>query len=158
MEELIWNYLDNTCSPEEKKLVETKLSSDAEFRNKFYEISSLHQSLFTADTEEPSMRFAQNVMDTINKQVPVKPLTTTVDKRIINGIGILFFGIISVLVVYIISQTSFGSSGNLLNFNIKMPEWSSILFNNNFITVFLMFDCVLLLFFFDKYLRRNFKH
>lgn len=157
MEDLIWNYLDNTCSNEEKLQVEQLLNSDVVFRNKFNEIKALHQSLFTADLDEPSMRFTQNVMDSINTQVPVKPLSTVVDKRIINGIGFFLVGIISVLLFYILSQTTFASSDTSFNLNWSPPDVSKI-FSSNFTTVFLMFDCVLLLFLFDKYLRKRMSH
>ena len=150
MEELIWNYLDNTCTTGERQQVELMLNENEEFKAKFYEIKALHQALFEADLDEPSMRFSMNVMDKINATVPVKPLSTIVDKRIINGIGFFLVGTILLLLAYLIANTTFSSNNSVQNY---LPSFDfAKMMSSNFTTTFLVFDSVLLLFLFERYL------
>lgn len=74
MEDMIWAYLDGTCSRAEQERVEELLGSDQQFRDAFHKSKLLHRELQAVEVEMPSMRFVQNVMD---KLPAVKNLATT---------------------------------------------------------------------------------
>jgi anti-sigma factor RsiW len=62
-EEQLWNYIDSSCSEEEKQQIEQALPDNEELRLALAERMALHQALQKIEAEEPSMRFAQNIMD-----------------------------------------------------------------------------------------------
>ena len=73
-EDLIWDYLDGTCTPEERIMVDQKLANDPAFHQLFLQSQALHKNLQQIEVETPSMRFSQNVMD---KLPPVRNGTVT---------------------------------------------------------------------------------
>ncbi|MEO8150498.1 MAG: hypothetical protein ABI723_22900 [Bacteroidia bacterium] len=151
MEEQIWNYIDGTCTEEEKIQFEKLLASNADIKKKYEELLQLNQLFAAAELNEPSMRFTMNVMDAINAAVPVTPLKTFVDQRIIKSIAIFFVGTISVLLIYLLSQMQWSfSSGNNFNFNFDFD--TSKIFSTTFINVFVMINVILGLLLLDKYL------
>lgn len=62
-EEIIWSYLDGQASSEERRQLEQRLSADESLKQLFLECRLLRESLQAIETESPSMRFSQNVMD-----------------------------------------------------------------------------------------------
>ena len=76
-EQLIWKYLDGQCSAEEKAAIEQQLSSDENFRALLEERKSLDQAFEQLELEQPSLRFATNVMENLPalyQQLPVRQL------------------------------------------------------------------------------------
>ncbi|PHN06681.1 anti-sigma factor family protein [Flavilitoribacter nigricans] len=64
-EDLIWKYLDGQLDADDRKRVEDTLETDPSFRELYMQSEVLHQNLGALETEIPSMRFAQNVMDSL---------------------------------------------------------------------------------------------
>ena len=65
--ELLWKYAEGECSAREKAAVEARLASDADFREELDMILELQSTLTTMQPEQPSMRFTQNVMESLPK-------------------------------------------------------------------------------------------
>ena len=62
-EELIWKYLDGSATDEERQAVSERMEEDPAFRSALLERKKLSDSLEEMETEQPSLRFATNVMD-----------------------------------------------------------------------------------------------
>lgn len=62
-EEQLWNYIDGSCTEEEKEQIEHALPDNEELRLALAERMTLHQALQKIEAEEPSMRFVQNIME-----------------------------------------------------------------------------------------------
>ncbi len=95
---MIWNYLDGTGSPVQRQAVEKRLTEDAAFRAAFLERKHLHAALQEQEAEQPSMRFANNVMDKLPAlyQRTVEPLVRPFWIKVFAGsLGaflLLYFG------------------------------------------------------------------
>src|SRR6266545_4481127 len=95
IEQRLWNYIDNTCNAEERKLVEVLLQNDEEWKKKYNELLKINQLTYESiELEEPSMRFTKNVMEEI-AQLHIAPASKTyINKKIIWGLGIFFITMI----------------------------------------------------------------
>jgi len=62
-EQLIWNYLDGQCTPAQRAAIKKRLTEDDAFHAAYLERRQLHTSLQKQEAEQPSLRFAKNVMD-----------------------------------------------------------------------------------------------
>lgn len=87
--ELIWKYLDGACSPEEEGEVERLLAEDAAFKEEWARSRKLHESLKHQPLEQPSMRFARNIMErlpALYRKINIRPLFTPMQWRVIYGL------------------------------------------------------------------------
>jgi anti-sigma factor RsiW len=119
IEEQLWEFIDGTCSADEKTNIEKLLQTDPAIQMLHQEFLSISKSLKSMELEEPSFRFTQNVMDRVALEPAPKALKTKVDKRIINGIGGFFIITLVTLIGLMFSQMSW-SSVSEVQFN--MPQ------------------------------------
>lgn len=97
-EHIIWSYLDGTATAAEREAVEKRLVEDNAFRAAFLERKHLHAALQEQEAEQPSLRFAKNVMDKLPAlyQRTVEPLVRPFwIKAFAAGLGVfllLYFG------------------------------------------------------------------
>lgn len=92
-EELIWKYLDGACTSEEKEQVEKLKKSDPAFRTALLERQRLNRELEEQPLEQPSLRFAKNVMDRLPElyQRSIEPLVRPFWIKVFFGsLGALF--------------------------------------------------------------------
>ena len=78
--ELLWKYIDGQCTPEEVSRVERLLAEDAGFKREWAQRHKLHQHLRLEELEQPSMRFARNVMDrlpNLYRKLDIRPLISS---------------------------------------------------------------------------------
>ena len=156
MEEKLWNYIDGSCTTDEKKAIDILIAQDEAYRRKYDELLVLNQEFAKMELDEPSMAFTYNVMEGIRAEHAQQPLKAGIDKRIIKVIAGFFIVSISLLVIYMVSTIPFGHasfSGNAA-VNIKLPDLKSY-FNVHLLEAFFFFDLVLGLFLFDAYLRKR---
>ncbi|MEO5673095.1 MAG: hypothetical protein ABIQ74_00475 [Chitinophagales bacterium] len=104
IEERLWDFIDGTCTTDEKYAIERSLQSDPTIKALYAEFIYINQNLKVAEPDEPSMRFTQNVMDKIALEPATKALQTQIDKRIINGIAALLLAPLSVLLIFMFTQ------------------------------------------------------
>src|SRR3954451_12826938 len=109
----LWNYIENVCDAEERKVIEGLLQNNEEWKKKYQELQQINQLMLESiELEEPSMRFAKNVMEKI-AQSHIAPATKTyVNKKIINGIAAFFIIVIGGLLIYGFSQINLSATGN----------------------------------------------
>ena len=161
MEERLWDYIDGTCSAEEKTFIEELVATNQEWRAKYKELLEVHTLMNNElELEHPSMRFTQNVMEEIGKYQIAPAAKSYFSKRVIWGIGIFFMLTIIGFFIYgfgIINWTD--SSGNSLPIDFSKVDMTKFdigkIFNNTFTNIFLMVNVVLGLMLLDMYLGKK---
>jgi hypothetical protein len=160
IDDRLWDYIDGACSKEEKGFVEALIASQHEWRDKYHALLEMHQLMQQSlDLDEPSLSFSRNVMSAIALHKIAPAAKTYIDKRIIYGIGLFFMVMLAGFLLYGIGQINWsagnGATGNLWS-KIAAPkiEWR-LLFNNTYMTIFMMINLVLGLMLLDMYLERK---
>ena len=156
IKERLWEFIDGTCSAEEKISIEKLLQADPAVKQLYEEFLSLSGNLKSMEMDEPSMRFAQNVMDRIAFEPAPKPLVTKIDKRIINIIAGFFIATLSALVIFILTQLNWTAPNQNFSFNIPQVDLSKF-FGSAFIEGAIVVFAIVSLFMIDRLLqhRRN---
>jgi hypothetical protein len=162
IEERLWDYIDGHAVPEEKSAIEQLIESNIEWRNKYHELLDVHQLMSNSlELDEPSMRFAQNVMEDIAKYHIAPATQSYINKRVIWGIAAFFILTIVGFLIYGFGQVNWssGNSGSSLPFNIDTSAISKInfskFFNNTYTSAFIMINAVLGLVLLDMYLGKK---
>jgi hypothetical protein len=156
VEEKLWNYIDGTCSEDERKAIDILIAQDETYRRKYNELLALNQEFAKMEPDEPSMAFTYNVMEGIRAEHAQQPLKAGIDKRIIKGIAGFFILTILLLIVFVLSTMHVPS----VNFSGYLPESLKVPDMKNYFSLpvlkgFLFFDVVLGLFLLDGYMRRR---
>lgn len=156
MEVRLWDFIDGTCSPEEKSFIEQLIATNLEWKAKYKELLEVHQLVSgNIELEEPSLRFARNVMEEIGKYQIAPAAKTYINKKIIWGIAIFFFTMIIGFFVYGFGQVDWSAgSGNSKIYDVTRVNWSRFL-NNSYTNIFLMVNTVLGLMMLDMYIRKK---
>ncbi len=156
IEEILWNYIDGNCSPEEQRIVSTLIAEDESYRLKYQELVALSNNLSEMELDEPSMAFTYNVMEGIRAEHALVPLKARVNKRIIMGIALFFSITLLALLVFILLNVKLPAhilpANSSLNF--KIPDINSGK-EKMIVQAFIFFDVVLGLYLLDGFLRRK---
>lgn len=117
--ELLWKYIDGACSPEEQAEVERLLAADEGFKLEWAQRQKLHQGLKEQPLEQPSLRFARNLMERLPglyRKINIRPLFTPIQWRILYGsLGTFLAGYFYMFYMYVESGASGPSSPILDN-------------------------------------------
>jgi hypothetical protein len=156
IEERLWNYIDGSCTADEKKAIDILIAQDEAYRRKYDELLVLNREFSKMELDEPSMAFTYNVMEGIRAGHAQQPLKAGIDKRIIKSIAGFFIVSIILLVIYMVSTVPVGhaSFSGQSAVDIKLPDLKNY-FNVHLLEAFFFFDLVLGLFLFDAYLRKR---
>ncbi|TWR30534.1 hypothetical protein FPZ43_06235 [Mucilaginibacter pallidiroseus] len=163
IEEKLWNYIDGSCTLQERQAIAMLIEQDEVYRKKYDELLTLNQEFSTMEVDEPSMAFTYNVMEAIRTEKAMQPLKSAINKRIILSIAAFFILTISVLVVMILSKVNW-HWGNSSALDVTVPVPTQIAANvthvNSFFSGpllkgFLFFDIVIGLFLLDNYFRKK---
>ncbi len=76
---LLWKYIDGQCTPEEALLLEQRMEQDEALKEAWALRVRLNTSLRQLPLEQPSMRFAVNVMDRLPalvRKIKFEPLVS----------------------------------------------------------------------------------
>ena len=157
MEDRLWEYIDGTCTAEEKQFIDQLIATNNEWRAKYDELLEVHALMRDhLELDEPSMRFTQNVMEEISKYHIAPAAKSYINKRIIWGIGGFFLLTILGFLVYVFAQINWTTapSGGSAPFNIDKVDFSK-LYNSAYANIFMMVNVVLGLMLLDMYLGRK---
>jgi hypothetical protein len=94
--ELLWKYIDGGCSPEEQQTIERLLAEDEAFKQEWTKAQKLHAALQQQEVEQPSMRFAKNVLErlpALYRKISIQPLLSPLAKRVFIALLGLFFAV-----------------------------------------------------------------
>lgn len=161
MESRLWEYIDGLSADNEKSVIGRLIQHDKAWKEKYHELLEVHQLLQTSELDAPSMRFTKNVMEEISKYQIAPAAKTYIDKKVIWGIAIFFFTLITAFLIYGFAQIDWSSSsgGNntvdkYITQNLDKVDYSRF-FNNTYMTVFMMLNVVLGLMLLDRYLAKK---
>jgi len=158
IEEKLWNYIDGTCSDEDRKAIDILIAQDEVYRRKYEELLALNQDFSKMELDEPPMAFTYNVMEAIRAEHAKQPLKAGINKRIIKVISGFFIVSIALMLILAISNVHLGNSS--ANISVHLPDSLRLPDIKNYLSKpvlegFLFFDIVLGLFLFDAWLRRK---
>jgi len=147
MEEKLWQYIDGTCSNDERLAIAALIEKDAAWRAAYNNIFTINDDVSALTLDEPSMAFSYKVMEGIRAQEAAKPLKTATNTYVIGAIAGFFILAIIIIMMFLLIN----GGGNV---NVNLPAFS-VLTNSSAIKVFFYTDVILLLFFVDTFLRRK---
>ncbi|HYK75567.1 MAG TPA: hypothetical protein VEV16_01190 [Daejeonella sp.] len=156
VEQRIWDYLDGTCSSQERKDVETLIHTDPVFQAAYQEQKALHESLSTFELEEPSMAFTRNVMELVKLEPRPGSVKSLIDKRIIYGIAAFFLITITAFLIAALWQVNWTepASGLAAEYQLPKVDFSKYL-SSTLINMFFFADIILGLYLLDSFLRKR---
>jgi anti-sigma factor RsiW len=154
IEKKLWEYIDGTCSPEERDAISRLIERDEVYRKKYEELLRLNAGFANMELDEPSMAFTYNVMETIRTENAMKPLKAAVNKYIIGGIGLFFVFTIAALLVFTLTQINWSAGAGTSALSFTMPHIPDHI-NSTVVYAFLFVDLILALFLLDNYLRKK---
>ncbi|MFD0751190.1 hypothetical protein ACFQZS_13650 [Mucilaginibacter calamicampi] len=154
MEERLWNYIDGTCSPDERDAITSLIGQDENWQKAHQEMLQFNTEITAITPDEPSMAFGYNVMEEVRHLEASKPLKTTINKYIINGIAAFFALSIIIILIFLLKDSMQSSGTTTTDVNTMFPDMSALM-SSSVIKVFFYVDVMLLLFFGDAFLRRK---
>jgi hypothetical protein len=156
IEQQVWEYLDGTCSMQERKNLAQLIDSDPVYRAAYNELKSLQEDLSKLDLDEPSMGFTRDVMTKVAALPVPGSIKSLVDKRIIYGIAAIFLVSLITLLALSISQIEWAKpvTASLLTLELPKMDYTSY-FNSTYLQVFFFVDLVLGLYLLDSVLRKK---
>ena len=152
MEARLWAYIDGLS--EESSVVEKLIAENKAWRNKYAELLDLHGTLGAIELEQPSLRFAKNVMEEIARTQIAPAAKAYINTKIIWGIAAFFLTVIVGFLVYGFSQIDWnagGEKGPIGGIDFNAVDYSKM-FNNSLVNGFMMLNVLLGLFLLDRYL------
>lgn len=152
MELRLWDYIDGTS--QEASVVEKLIAENAEWRAKYNELLDVQSLVQSVELDEPSLRFAKNVMEEIAKTQIAPAAKTYINNKIIWGIAAFFLTAIVGFLVYGLSQIDWSvasEGGNTGVIDFTRVDYGKM-FNNSFVNLFMMVNVVLGLMLLDRYL------
>jgi hypothetical protein len=103
----IWEYIDGLGSAEERTLVSKLVSSDAVWKKQYDAILRCQKSLEEElETEQPSLRFSQNIMEAIAVTTIAPATRKYINKWVIRGVAMAFLIPIAALLIYSVLTAS----------------------------------------------------
>jgi hypothetical protein len=159
MEERLWEYIDGAGSAEDRLFIEQLIAINQEWRTKHQELLQLQDLLSHLELDEPSMRFSQNIMESISKYHIAPAAKSYINKRIIWGIAGFFICSIIAFLIAFMAQVNWSAgttvgTGNtsLFNFRNLNNVDPGRFINSTYTTIFMMINVVLALVLLDRYL------
>lgn len=156
IEEKLWNYIDGSCSEEDRKAIDILIAQDEVYKRKYQELLALNQEFSKMELDEPPMAFTYNVMEAIRAEHAQQPLKAGINKRIIKAISGFFIVSIALLLILAMSNVHTGPANISAHLpdSLRLPDIKNYL-SKPVLEGFLFFDIVLGLFLFDAWLRRK---
>lgn len=156
IEQHIWDYLDGTCSEQEKMQIAELIDKNPAYQTAYNELKNLHAELKNIELDEPSMAFTRNVMNQVNILPVPGSIRSLVDKRIIYGIGGFFLLAILILLAFAFSMVDWTRPADaaIATFNLPQVYFSPSL-NSTLIRSFIFADLIVGLYFLDSILRKK---
>ena len=156
IEEILWNYIDGNCAPEEQNIIKTLIAEDEAYRLKYQELLSLDKEFSAIELDEPSMAFTYNVMEAIRTENARVPLKAAINKKIIIGITIFFAVTLAAMLIMVLASIQWSAINVPVNltYSFKMPTINPAK-TKIAVEGFVFFDVILALYLLDAYLRKK---
>ena len=122
IEQQIWNYLDGTCSEQERHHIESLIETDPIYKAAYQELTAINNDFTLLNIDEPSMSFTRNLMEKISLEPVPGSLKSLVDKRIIYGIAAFFLISIAAIFVVVFANLNWSAMSSNSFAEIKLPK------------------------------------
>lgn len=155
---LIWKYIDDAATAEERSLVEKRQEDDPAFQAKLAERKELHRHLQETTPEQPSMRFARSVMEKLPDlyRRTIEPLVQPFWVKVFFGtLGtflVAYFG----LVAYFVRQQPLDSQDQVVTLTSRLGDAFASLPYQFFTIIGALSFGFLTLVLLDRYLKSRF--
>ena len=112
MEDLIWKFIDNTCTNEEKELVMKLLKTDAEFKISYDVMVDLEDQLLIVAKIPMRDDFKKQLIDVVSNKISEKKALVNINVLPLNWIiGLSFVAVAAIIYALSLSEsTSTGMS------------------------------------------------
>ena len=157
MEMELWEYIDGLCNEADRLRIAALINTDKLWQQKFEEITEVNSSLASAmEMEQPSMRFAKNVMEAV-ANVNIAPATKIyVNSSIVKGIAAFFLISIISLLGYAMVNAKWSNEPLGISDKLNIPKVDlSPYFNSSFFNIIIGINVVLGLVILDLVMRRR---
>ena len=154
IEEKLWDYIDGTCTVEDRQAISLLIEQDEVYRRKYHELVALNKEFAAVELDEPPMAFTYNVMETIRSEHAQIPLKAAINNRIIKGIAAFFVLTITVILAIALANINWHTGSSAAPLKLNIPNISPYI-TGRYMQVFVFFDVVLGLYLFDAYLRKK---
>jgi hypothetical protein len=154
IEQELWNYIDGSCTPQERMQIEQRMAADPLWADLYQELLLFDAGLSDLELEHPSMSFTRKVMNSISaEQVPA---AVSINKRLIYGISAFFGVLFSVVFCVLLLSVNWSHEPDFVRADLSVPPalFNSLL-RENYLTVFYLADVVLALYILDHFLRKR---
>ena len=145
-EEKIWEVLDGNADNSTLKQHTKWLKTNADYRLTFEQCERLHKNLLALPLESPSLRFTQNIMDTIMPQLKTAPVT---DRR-----PLIFLAVVAILSAILIalfpSSSAPIAATNGLDLSVNTEGVVSAMSSPMLFLTFILLNVILLLIILDR--------
>ena len=151
----LWEYIDGTCNDTARTYIEYMIATDAGWKSLYEELLKLHTALPAGiDTDQPSMRFAKNVMDAVSSAGIAPSTRRYINPIVIRLISGFFIVVMLALLGYALSiaRTQVPSEAGEGN-RIDMFDSISNISTGAFTKVVVGLSILLALVFLDAFLR-----
>lgn len=157
MEERLWEYIDGFIDFSERQAIEKLISENAEWKTRYHQLLEIHEAMNLEELDHPSLRFSKNVMEEIAKHSIAPAAKTYINNKIIWAISIFFITLFFGFLIYGLVQIDWSvpdNSKKTWSIDLNKIDYNKI-FNNNFVTIFMMLNIVLGLLLLDSYLNKK---
>ena len=151
----LWAYIDKQCSDAEAQRIGLLIATDQNWAAQYDQLLAFHNELAQADTEQPSLRFTRNVMETITATKPAPATKTYVNPWVPRGIASLFALMLTAIFIYILPGLNWSSTPSPAS-SFRF-DYGKIVIGNWWVALLLV-NIVLLIIFIDAVLRREKAH
>lgn len=120
----IWNYLDGACDKVEQARISILIEKDEVWQKKYAEINVLHQQLNQElETEHPSLRFTQNIMEAVANEKIAPAAKAYLNKWVLTAIIVFFAISLGVIFYYAVTDTITTGSSSRIRTYINPPDF-----------------------------------
>jgi anti-sigma-K factor RskA len=144
----LWAYIDGLCEETDKRSIEELIKNDLAVQRQYQQLLQLNRSLQKLEPEHTSMRFSKNVMEALTNVKPAKPTKSYVNTWVIRSIAAVFTLLIVLILIYALKDL------NWKNMQAEKSVDYTGIFNNNFVIYVVLANILLLIFFFDRLLKK----
>lgn len=107
MEDLIWKFIDNTCTNEEKELVMKLLKTDAEFKKSYDVMVDLEDQLLIVAKIPMRDDFKKQLIDVVSNKISEKKALVNINVLPLNWIiGLSFVAVAAIIYALSLSEST----------------------------------------------------
>ena len=88
-EQRIWDFIDGSCTAEERAKVRSMIHTDAEWRSLYDQAMALQKTLYTIEPVSPSPHFVKEIMEKVDEEVQQQP-AKTINRGVIFSVVLIF--------------------------------------------------------------------